>query len=499
MIDLKELRTNAQNFNVLYVEDNHKLRENAFKFLKKFFKNVYLAKDGEEGFETFKKVKPHIVITDIKMPKLNGIELTKKIKQLNQNIQIIIMSAFDDSEYLFSSIEYGVFRYLKKPVNISDFAKILFECVSNIKKVQDEKIFQIHLENVFNYQSSMVVMMQHNRPIFANQMFLEYFEIESIEEFLQKYEDFGNIFLKHDGFLYNKENKNWFEEIGQHSEKLYNVKIKNKEDELRHFILKYQYIPNKDSYGILSFDDITELNLLKLFDEKATDRDAQVKNSKDLFKFLKVIQRNNAKIEVHNYYKGLSITNDSIISQLTEDSVTIKTKFMQQKAIQITKQTLLLSDALPHAIECKNIADINFEKQSVKLKDLYFVKTSPIKRKTIRMTPDEKHTVSMFLDGTKIHSEIKIEDISLDAIRINIDLVPPHLNEESEVVLDIVLELDKKPLIINTKATLLRKIELKHSYSMVFLFQDLNTSDLVKYITKRQMAVIREFKGLQNG
>jgi len=72
--------------------------------------------------------------------------------------------------------------------------------------------------------------------------------------------------------------------------------------------------------------------------------------------------------------------------------------------------------------------------------------------------------------------------------------LPPGLEKDSEVVIDIVLEVDKKPLITNTKALLYRKQETKHSFSLVFMFKDLKKSELVKYITKRQMELIREIK-----
>ncbi|MEA1954881.1 MAG: hypothetical protein U9N02_00115, partial [Campylobacterota bacterium] len=212
-----------------------------------------------------------------------------------------------------------------------------------------------------------------------------------------------------------------------------------------------------------------------------------------------VIQRNNAKIEIHNYYKGLSITNDAVISNISEHSVTITTKYFQQKAIQTTGKTLIVSDALPFNIECSKIMSINFEKQSVELKELHFVETSPIKRDTVRIVPEDKHKVSLFSNGSIIHAEIKIEDISLNAIRLKLDLFPSNIEKGTEVNLDIVLELDKKPLIINTTATLFRKVELKYGYSVVFIFGKFNKSGLTKYITKRQMAIIREFKGIQNG
>jgi hypothetical protein len=342
-------------------------------------------------------------------------------------------------------------------------------------------------------------MLDGHEPVFVNQMFLKFFKVSSVAEFKEKHEDFGKIFLEHDGFLYDTEKRYWFDEVNKNAQKLHNVKLTNQDGEFKHFVLKYQKVPDKDSYGILSFDDITELNLLKLYDSSKSKDDENMKNTKAMFNLLEVLHRNNAIVEVHNFYKGLSITNNAIISEVNKDNITIKTKFLQQKAIQFEKRSVIISDALPFAIESNEISNISFEKQTISLGSLRFIHTSAVDRKTIRVTPDEKHSVSLFLGENKFHSEITIEDISLNAVKLNIYALPAGLEEDSEVTLDIVLELDNKPLIINTKAHLLKKIEQKHNFSLVFIFKDVKKSELTKYITKRQMAIIREFKGMQNG
>ena len=98
MPDLKLLKLQAKDLSILYVEDNKKLSENATKFLKKFFDTVFTAYDGKEGLEKFKKHNTDIVITDIKMPNMDGMELSKHIKKINSATKIIIMSAFDDTK-----------------------------------------------------------------------------------------------------------------------------------------------------------------------------------------------------------------------------------------------------------------------------------------------------------------------------------------------------------------------------------------------------------------
>jgi len=501
MGDLKKLKLSAEGLEILYVEDNKALRENAAELLNKFFDVVDTAEDGQVGLDLFKEHHYQIVITDIKMPNMDGMELAQHIKDMDLDTKVIVMSAFDDREFLYSSIELGVFRYLKKPVNISEFTDVLDSCISAIKKEQDAQLFNTHLQNVFNYQSSIVVMIKDAKPSFVNQMFLDYFKVDNLDMFVEKYHDLGNLFLTHDGFLYNKANRSWFDEVSSNAQKLYNIKMIDKDENFKHFILKYQKIPDEESCGILSFDDVTELNLLKLYDKSQLSKDESDQDSKAMYKLLEVIQRNSAKIELHNYYKGLSITHDAVIVDIKDKAVILKTDYMQEKAIQFDQRSFITSDALPNVIACDKVMKINFEKGSVEFSNLHFTLKSPVHRKLLRVEPEQKHTVSIFVDDSKLHTQMSIEDISLEAISINLETMPAGLKVDDEVVINMVLTIDEKPTIINTKAIIFKITENKRSFSIVFMvkFEKGKKKELASYMTSRQMAIIREFKGIQNG
>ena len=141
----------------------------------------------------------------------------------------------------------------------------------------------------------------------------------------------------------------------------------------------------------------------------------------------------------------------------------------------------------------------SFEQHSVELQDFKFVKDSPISRQTIRLEPEEEHTVDLFISENKFYGKIRIEDISLDAIRLKLNALPAGLEKDFEIRVDIVFNVNKRPINISTSLRLLKKVELDNSFDLVFIFKGNKKSELVKYITKRQMAIIREFKGMQNG
>ncbi len=105
---------------VLYCEDEENLRDVTGGILKSFTKKQFIAKDGAEGLELFKNNEDEIdlIITDVNMPNMSGLEMAKEIKNINSNMPIIVATAFSNSEYLLEAIDLGVDKYVLKPVNI---------------------------------------------------------------------------------------------------------------------------------------------------------------------------------------------------------------------------------------------------------------------------------------------------------------------------------------------------------------------------------------------
>jgi YesN/AraC family two-component response regulator len=130
---LHKIQTLSENISVLYVEDNPGLRANIEQLLGKIFPNILSAANGLEGYKTFKKHKPRLVITDINMPHMNGIEMAKKIKAEEPDTKIIYMTAYNEKENLLDAINVGVFRYLPKPVKVDQLLEALYEAVKTIQ------------------------------------------------------------------------------------------------------------------------------------------------------------------------------------------------------------------------------------------------------------------------------------------------------------------------------------------------------------------------------
>ncbi len=103
---------------VLCVEDEKDARELYLETLQMVFPNVKTASNGAEGLEIFKEWQPQIVLSDIKMPVMNGIDFSREVKALNRETIIIIASAHSESQYLFDAIQIGVDGFINKPVKM---------------------------------------------------------------------------------------------------------------------------------------------------------------------------------------------------------------------------------------------------------------------------------------------------------------------------------------------------------------------------------------------
>jgi len=120
-------------FNILYIEDDAFTRKQIIPFLQDFCSELISAKDGLEGLSQFKSNHIDLIITDINMPKLNGMEMIQKIRETNLNIPIIIISAYSDIKLLHESINYGVDGYVLKPISIKELSKTILTIKKKLK------------------------------------------------------------------------------------------------------------------------------------------------------------------------------------------------------------------------------------------------------------------------------------------------------------------------------------------------------------------------------
>jgi len=116
-----------KNITILYAEDEAALREITLNILRGFTKKQFVAENGAEGLELFKQNESEIdlIITDVNMPIMNGLEMIRQIKEINPNIPIIVATAFSNTEYLLEAIDIGVDKYVLKPIDMKKLLQLM--------------------------------------------------------------------------------------------------------------------------------------------------------------------------------------------------------------------------------------------------------------------------------------------------------------------------------------------------------------------------------------
>ena len=144
-INIKELVKQTKEIRVLYVEDEESVREQTTMILGMIFDHVDVAFDGEDGWQKYQNSSYDIVFTDISMPRMNGLELSKKIKAEDTFQMIVIISAYNTADYLLEAIEIGVDGFILKPIKID---KIVLTIKKLVDSILSKQIMHSYRENL---------------------------------------------------------------------------------------------------------------------------------------------------------------------------------------------------------------------------------------------------------------------------------------------------------------------------------------------------------------
>ena len=152
-MDIQLLKNITKNSTLLYVEDEALLRDSIGRYLKKLFDYVSVASDGQDGLKLYKQKSYDIVITDIQMPYMNGLEMIQEIKKLNPEQEIIIISAYGDTNYFLEAIKLGVNGYILKPVNNIQMNQVLYQSMFKITNYKENLEYKTHLEEMVDQRT----------------------------------------------------------------------------------------------------------------------------------------------------------------------------------------------------------------------------------------------------------------------------------------------------------------------------------------------------------
>jgi signal transduction histidine kinase len=138
---------------VLLVEDEEEIRQQLASFLKRRVGALYTAANGNEGLELFTEYRPDIIITDIRMPVMDGLEMAKEIKKIDPGTPIAIITAYNDQNYFMKSIEISIDRYVLKPVETEKILKTITDIAESLYRKKEIERMKKELDDSLRLQS----------------------------------------------------------------------------------------------------------------------------------------------------------------------------------------------------------------------------------------------------------------------------------------------------------------------------------------------------------
>ncbi|UTJ07098.1 GGDEF domain-containing response regulator [Arcobacter roscoffensis] len=245
------------NLTVLYVEDEDMIREEVTYFLNRNIPNFHTAKNGEEGYELFHKINPDLIITDIQMPKMNGIDMLKKINK--KSVPVIVTTAYSDLDYFLKAIELQVNKFVIKPIDLMQLIYDIQDCFLT-NHLRDQLFEKDNLLEIVDENVLLSITDKHGVIIDASSAFSQFVGYDKTElignkHSLLRHEDTPDEFYE-----------NMWNQI--HSGKVFSSEIKNRKKDGEVYWANLTITPAFNNGEIVNFtairQDITDNKKLQL-------------------------------------------------------------------------------------------------------------------------------------------------------------------------------------------------------------------------------------------
>ena len=156
---------NKYTYNVLVVEDENQARENFVSYLSMFYENVFEASNGERALEVYKREKPHIILLDINIPKISGLEVARQIREKDLMTKIIILTAHSEKSFLLEAMSLRLTKYLFKPVNRKDLKDALELVIDELLNFDIQSIQKIELPEKYSWDLTIKELKHYNKIV----------------------------------------------------------------------------------------------------------------------------------------------------------------------------------------------------------------------------------------------------------------------------------------------------------------------------------------------
>ncbi len=303
----KYLLKNAKKYSVLYVEDDESYREQMKDILSMFFEKVIMAKDGVEALAAYKKFTPDLVITDIEMPRKNGLELIEEIQQIGLEVVFIILTGYIDNTHLLKALELGINKYLIKPINKEKFLELLYKSIFDLEFINQFEMMQEEKEllNLALDLSPVFTVLETDKQIkYINDSFLDFLGYDSYKECIERNENLYTFIKNEASNAAYKDYKEYMQSALNFEENDKKVFLKDRSGVLRAFRLTNKFYPNINTL-VSVFTDINNLDKNTKEVKKLSEIDT-LTNLYNKYKFNDYLQETYASFQ-EKKYEGVSI------------------------------------------------------------------------------------------------------------------------------------------------------------------------------------------------
>lgn len=390
-----------KELSVLYVEDDSLIRNELSVLLSKFFKNVITASNGLEGLETYTKNKSSIdmIISDINMPELSGIDMVKGIRTIDENVPVVFTTAYSDKEFLVEAIKLKADDYVIKPIDVRNLINVLNKLGTALN---NELLLEQKRKELTNYKQAI----DSNNIVIKTD---ENFNITSLNELFSETTSFKKDFLIGKNFYSLKHDDvsiTLFDEIKATIDSSTSWKGKVKyitNDDTGFFIADTYAMSTYDEGGLITGVMFILNDITKEISQKRNTQKAMMKD----------------KGEIFSKSKETSVESKILINELTKHNSDIQKNLKEMKSqkdkymYNYAKANSNYKNIKADLAHYKNNEDFVHSKSTMTLKTNkensdFRLEIKRLKQLLLELKEDSEKSLKQM----KINHEVEIDDLS---------------------------------------------------------------------------------------
>ncbi|MEH7097766.1 GGDEF domain-containing response regulator [Neobacillus vireti] len=257
---LQYLKYQYPDIRVLYVEDETFSREKLLRVLNRRFAHIHVAIDGVEGLQLYQKYKPDLIIADIKMNQMSGLEMIKRIRELNEKVQVIVTTAHDDNDFFVQSIENNVNHFILKPIDLDLLLQAIQKSVYQIQLEKELEKQKNLTRTILDFQDNLIFVIENGEIVEWNQAFSTVTGIGIHKNHPASYQSqfLSSFFVEDPHYFYPKDKERWIEEFSATGKNVAKVRWKGPLGNDYNYVMKAGPIPGTKQI-LFVLTDITDL------------------------------------------------------------------------------------------------------------------------------------------------------------------------------------------------------------------------------------------------